>query len=331
MKPAFLRTMLVLLATSLLGGGCGPQNSVPSPTPLPVPQGDVVFGSGRGVAPGATILVGGVEYTDNAPLPEQTLVGVIKDGQAYLYHPAMGDAELSKYNSRRAVGYFLADQAADANARPRAADKLRSRSLELGEQAELGTGVDVDCISYSYYQFENTKHRWVAIKAGGDEPTHFLWPSGGFFEPDIIGTFSDIVAGDFDESASGWVRVGSEDIETYGAMIRAVPLLGTPPLSYTLMQKAATAADHDAELFVRVNLVDWIHMEFECLNALLGFVPDCGELPIDTLISDAAELALMRVLTENDDWAREELCQVMAEEFTMEAAGCVCEFVSAGA
>lgn len=327
MRRTFRLAIFIIPVAQILCVGCWLQTGVPSPTPLPVPQLDVAYGAGYAVAPGATIVVGGVEYADSAPVSEEALVGVVKNGHAYLYHPAMGDAELSEYNSRRAVGFFLAYQMMDANARARVADKLEDRSLEPGEQVELATGVSVEGVGYRLYRFTNARHRWVGIIC--DWYMRLLPPSGGVFCPDIADAFSGIVDSVFEESESCECAVTEWDVKTYCSMIRAAPLLQSPSLAGALMEEAALANSRGPEPFLQANVVDWVQVNYECLEAVLGVCPDCEELPIDALFSRAVESALVRVLTENDDAAREEFSQIMAEGFTRELAHCACEVTTA--
>ncbi|MEA3545449.1 MAG: hypothetical protein U9R69_09565, partial [Thermodesulfobacteriota bacterium] len=76
-------------------------------TSITVPDGSAGFFNGTLVVPNATIIYQGQTYEESAPLAEDRIVGIKKDGQTYLYHPAMGVAKLSEYNSRRAVGFFM--------------------------------------------------------------------------------------------------------------------------------------------------------------------------------------------------------------------------------
>ena len=83
--------------------------------PLNVPEGNAGFDGSSIMAPGAKILYQGELTESQAPVfeDENALVGIQKDGKTYLYHPALGTAELSEENSALAMLYFIAGVTAE--------------------------------------------------------------------------------------------------------------------------------------------------------------------------------------------------------------------------
>ncbi len=109
-----------------------------------VPDGSAGYSNGVVIAPGATIISQGQSYQNTAALAPESLVAIIKNGKAYLYHPALGNAALSDQNSRRAVGYFLTGLSGGASAPSAAGEILREGVFPGGaDRISMKTGVDL--------------------------------------------------------------------------------------------------------------------------------------------------------------------------------------------
>ena len=92
--------LLVGLAALLFCGGC-PGMGDPAAQGLPDDLPTVVLSAEQVAGPGGILLYHGEEITGQVTVPENAILGAVKDGEVYLYHPALGDDELSEYNSRQ--------------------------------------------------------------------------------------------------------------------------------------------------------------------------------------------------------------------------------------
>jgi len=299
------------LAVALLVNGCPP------------PEDD----SFQLTVPGGTIVYQGQEYRETAKVPKNALVGVVLDGKAYLYHPALGDAGLSDENSRRAVGYFIVG--VDTPATAKLTHESRSR-LDVGATVTLGTGVDVRHGPYGVCNLTNPKKRWVAVKLpDGTAKPIFLAPRESAVETNLIAGITELVKGDFRPYDNAVVEIPSGWLETYGAMMRAPPALFV--LSSKLRNAAQEALGHDAALFIHVNYVDFSLFVREGVKHITGMIPGepCFDRAFDAAIQNAYDTLAVGVLTcdaEQTAKFRDE----MVNELVQDGALCLCEQLSAG-
>jgi hypothetical protein len=267
-------TLCLVLIVSLLSACC-------LPTP---PVSDVSSVNGQIVAPGCTIVSEGQEYQGNAPA--SSLVAIRKDGEIFLYHPAIGNADLSEETSRRAIGCFLTEYMTDAAA----AGKVVL--LGSGETAMLRTGMTVSSLEESVYRFVNAKRRWAAVSAPLEPRGYFVPPFKGILSKfssigDILETaFGPMFpAGQWDGSSSGifddgcYIKVDTDVIKTYGSVVRLLPItpLQTPitvlALSSTdFIQSIKEAYNADPELFVWVNTIDFIDFLGGAIKRVAGYI-----------------------------------------------------------
>jgi hypothetical protein len=150
--------------------------------------------------PGGKLFYKGQEYSDRVEVPFNSLVGVIKNGQYYLYHPALGNEEPSHFNSRLAIGKFIEGLTGDLellaetqemhSATSMLATESGQESLPFDEDITLSTGtvirghsavVDEGSNVHVECRLQNETRRWVAVKDhidydGSDELVYFLPP-----------------------------------------------------------------------------------------------------------------------------------------------------------
>jgi hypothetical protein len=76
---------------------------------------DVSYSGNRVTVPNGTVVYKGQSYTGEASVPQSSLVGIYKNGKAYLFHTDMAQANLDDTTSKRAIGYFIANQSVKNN------------------------------------------------------------------------------------------------------------------------------------------------------------------------------------------------------------------------
>jgi hypothetical protein len=286
---------------------------------------DVAVRSGNVTAPGTTIVSAGNTYDGASGLSTATLVGIVKDGQAYLYHPALGSVALSEETSRRAVGMLILDLEDDSGTSK--ASQAFGRSLAVGDSTTLSTGVDVKRLDASTYEVSNPKKRWVAVKRGSIDPPTFIPPRKGVSLS--VYDLGQLFASDFELNSVARITVQAQSIETFGAMSRANPISWLTP---SMRDKAREALDHDTLLFLRVNAVDFVQFAVEGYDKILGLVPgkDCLDAAALSGLRGAFEQWFVGVITGDEELARQ-FRDKIAANFTQKLAQCGCAVATAGA
>ncbi len=181
-KPGQAGTMTVAFKASD-GGSPVVQNATievkanDAANPMPV---NVVLDAATLGGTGGVIVYQGREFRGKVAVPNNALVGVIKNGQSYLYHPALGNAEISVDNSRRALGYLFNQ----ISTNPAVAKRLKSIAKEtltqdpipLNQETLLSTGLTIKASAPTKSFIQNSTKRWAAVKTmTGDGPV-FLSP-----------------------------------------------------------------------------------------------------------------------------------------------------------
>ena len=130
---------------------------------------------------GSKIVYKGFETTGQVPVDMNHLVGIIKDGKVYFYHPAQGDVQVSSRQSREALGMFLGgmDQAKAQSAATSTIANYREYEtpypLNTDVLSETGLYLHADTPPDACY-VENPLQRWMLVKAEGKDP-YYLSPS----------------------------------------------------------------------------------------------------------------------------------------------------------
>ena len=111
----------------------GPADPRADPTEETARAGEIVHtGQTIVVEPGAQVISNGTVSTGETSTAGMELAAIVKDGKAYLYHPALGNVPLSRETSLDALAYrFFRNQAVPTSryaAAVRAATSSRSRS-----------------------------------------------------------------------------------------------------------------------------------------------------------------------------------------------------------
>jgi hypothetical protein len=236
------------------GGGSGDVTVPPHDTlTLSVPE--IVGTDG-------VIIYRGQVYTDTVEVPSNALMTAVKGDDVYLYHPALGTAELSEETSQLAIGYFII-MGQNSNSATSSATRQSNARIPWDEDYMLDTKISMylsheeelepdnpDVVSSTALEslyIENNLRRWVAIKSHPNQSgmVLFIPPRQGpldtfsniyatgqaFFEGlGFSFSFVDMLGGNAENlslPSDGVYRFDEpshDTIETYGSMVRCVPL-----------------------------------------------------------------------------------------------------------
>ncbi len=292
----------------------------PTPPPADIPDGSAGFFNGTLVVPNATIIYQGQSYEGSVPLPEDRIVGIKKDGQVYLYHPAMGVAELTKYNSRRAVGFFMLGVSAseaeamrsqrfqtDGSNKPsralRSASATVAKIIGVGQTVELGTGINLKLLDKTgKVKAINKARNFSVIKTGTAKSNkYFLSPRSNMI-PSESYTMAEFVykvcSGQLKGMPSTYSErsdiIASDKIETFRSVIRALPIYKWKG-GWGAKQKEAM--DNDTLLTIQVNAVDFVYCYLDMLKSIGGILPsDCIDLLVSSGLFRGLQSIFARVL-----------------------------------
>lgn len=232
---------------------------------------------------GSKLIFAGYEFDSQLRVPANALMGIVRDGEAFLYHPALGNAELSRETDRIAMAHFILGLRAETN------DPMAKRLVRLGktvepmERVELKTNVSLVRPDENTIRLVNNANRWVAVVTSEGSRTYFLPPASRTFDSNLCRWLTregyDLPKSIFDEGEdiieyfsttdSLEIDVSSGTVETYAACIRVLPeiLIGQDvPMRDEAWQK-------DAPLVLLVNIIDIYYVMMEGLKHLVGLVP----------------------------------------------------------
>lgn len=240
--------------------------------------------------PNGAIIYWGQSYTDTVTVPEDSLVGVWKDEKAYLYHPALGDVELSEETSQLAMAYFHYDHQEDTSPASSSDTLYTSRAMEFGDEVVLTTGVGIKITgkdnakgTLTFTAYNHTKV-WTAVKTSNSEKPVFLPPKNAYIETNFLRYLKRWSA----ENEKGKISLASSrthikveigrPIETF----RAFSGLQLEPAEYK--EKVDTAKKHDLKICNALNAIDTTYWwsetgkvvvgmnPFECVDIVTGFL-----------------------------------------------------------
>ena len=295
----------------------------------PVPPGPTVTGAASGTlsVPGAAILSGGELRTDAAPTEDATLMAVEVDGHVYLYHPDLGDVQLSEETSELAVQYAIYGGAPGARAttlQPAAATERAPgryyRKTATGMNVRLSRSSPTD-----HYTFENTTVLWHAVVSAAETQRIYFAPKS------IFG--GNLFRGDFylERREARDVQVDGNDVELYRDMLRgsfsAATLVATP----AAILKFRKALEDGADRQVFIDMVPIVIVEElkEALTQLAGLLPfdQCLDIIIDPLL-EVAESNLIAMLT-NENHRIVSFTDALLESLPVNAVLCTARIAAA--
>jgi hypothetical protein len=308
-----------------------------------VPDGSVDFFNGSLVVPNATIIYQGVSFEGSAPLAEDGIAAIMKDGKTYLYHPALGRAELSDYNSRRAVGYFMAGVSASEVEAMRAARAVSTRTttakvVGVGQTVRLGTGVDIELLdSNGMTRAVNKGRRWAVVKTGqSNSLKYFLVPRSNVVPTEILDQVmgvGQVVIGDLDGAISSLNTERSDieafsEIETFGAFVRMAPVFAARG---GWGENQLEALEKDRDLTVLVNSVDLFYSTLEFFKNIAGLIPfECADAFISSGLFRYLQSKMVQYMTADLN-AEFQLDTAMVKSIVSSSIGCAGDLLTVSA
>ncbi|MBW1646127.1 MAG: choice-of-anchor D domain-containing protein [Deltaproteobacteria bacterium] len=318
--------------------------------PDTVPDGSAGYFNGSLVVPNATIIYQGQSYQGSAPIADDALIGIKKDGQVYLYHPALGQAKLSAYNSRRALGYFmLGMSAANAQAALSAAAKLQAveplaapsatanvaKVIGINQTVALNTGIDIKLLDdQGKVRATNRGRNFAVVKTGTEDRNRYFLPPRSNIIPSEYAALLKLV---YDTAAKGEIpdipsfysergdiKTTTGKIETFRAIIRALPVYA----KYGFTDRQKKAFEKDRELTIQVNTVDFLYCYLDMLKNLAGLIPnDCADLLLSSGICRGLQSIFAHTL--NDPGLASQTNKDTLNSLLSDFAGCVGGVVTA--
>jgi hypothetical protein len=267
------RPLLFVLAAVLASSvGCGGGEA-----PFEVPEGSIGARDARVLAPGATLIHRGEVGEGALDLSEDNaLVGVYRDGQAYLYHPSQGVVPIDEETSRAAVGRWLAGVgSADAGTR-RTSSALTS--VVPGQTAMSSPGVKLTLDAQTgRLRAENTARRWAALMPNDDGlGTVYLLPRSNILPTNAVSAIVGSIAPEIAATNVHQDLVIGESFEVLGAMGRAMPLVIAGSRPEGLAEIPEDSAQ--MEVFHAINRADFFHVVLEgARNITTTALPECLE------------------------------------------------------
>ncbi|HUW62921.1 MAG TPA: SUMF1/EgtB/PvdO family nonheme iron enzyme [Candidatus Bathyarchaeia archaeon] len=225
--------------------------------------------------PGAEIVHEGEVYSDAVDVPGDALVGVVVDGEAYLYHPALPEGTaLSEETSRKALGLWVTG--VDALANKTTAKTIHSENELWYGTERVSTGIDVTHTDIGKFTFTNRARRWAAIYTEADPNNPiFLTPAN---RPAIVPNIGSILAQKLGfnrpDFSSREVTVDAEPIDTMGSFVRS-------PVSALY---AEDVPDYAETTYVLLNLADFSLLLWDGVKLFLPV--ECNAEGLFTLALD---------------------------------------------
>lgn len=339
MKIRKLSLLTAVLASVLLvPAGCGPDDP---DTPWNEAATTYTTVSTAAVAgQGGTLLYDGREQTGTIRVPENALMGVVRDGKAYLYHPALGqDVQLSDETSRQALALFIMGRLeADAAAGLSAAADDTATTLGPGDAATTPTGVRIRRGRLTnngkiILNVENKYNRWVGLRFA-DGKTSLIPPAGRSFDSNLCrwlnaNDYGWLVQEVWPEDDNPYAAFASTDtavvetasagdVDIVGATWRAAPyqwVAGRSPPG--LAEARATG-----KFFELVNIMDLYYVLLEGVKHIGGAaIPlECFDIAFGTFANwlEANSLAI----ASGDTSIREQFYRVLTEDYYNSLVNC---------
>ena len=162
------------------------------------------------VEPGAQVISNGTVSTGETSTAGMELAAIVKDGKAYLYHPALGNVPLSRETSLDALAYrFFRNQAVPSS---------RYAAAVGYDYSSTATGLRVRQRASGVYQFENPTSRWQAVHSPAD-PNLWNLPPTDLLYADVARVLSGKgIQIRLDERTEIDVSVRDAEVELYASV-----------------------------------------------------------------------------------------------------------------
>ena len=279
--------------------------------------------NGMIVSPGATLIHFGhitKNRLDMQAVPgdvstDKSLVGIVRKGVGFLYHPSLGSRKLSDMTSRFAVGAFIAGESSSGARAISKSARHKSTVTSIKGSTEgttpvvitpnpdshvwnyLPTGVTVQWKSAdSLATFRNEARRWACIMP----EKYFLVPRESYIPTNIFKIAEIIATGSYPGTNERTVqpdRVKS----IYGSIARLLPLfIYGQTIPDQFLRGVKEAWEHDKSLYVQLNAVDFYTFSLSALQQIIGLIPvECAE-KLCTFMMDTFNMFFTAILTGGD-------------------------------
>jgi hypothetical protein len=263
--------------------------------------------------PDGAIIYNGEFFTDTLTVPEDSIVAVWKDEQAFFYHPALGDVALSDSISQSAMAHYFSDFNEDATRTSLTSMLDTSRGMMIGERYDLATGVGIVITgrdeasgNYTFTAYNKTKI-WVAVKTSSRAEPYFIPPKNARVETNFFRYLRAMSSNEkyaLQNSQSGIEVEMGQPIETFCAWARSLIITA---------EEAEAARINDLTLCSRLNAVDWFWWWseqakiagnaislFECVDIAVNFLTNLVEVTATYKLAGESEgNAALRTLGED--------------------------------
>jgi hypothetical protein len=246
----------------------------------------------------------GQVLTGDVEVPADTLLTVAKGEEAYLYHPDLGDVELSEETSRWAMAHFLLDFDTQGPTQAKSSFRL-TKTVKAGDELTLAgvkLKINVKDNNVFWLTASNNTKRWVAVKSGDAASPWYIPPRNNRLETNVLRLLNRNAPWlkgkgiSLASTKSGIkVQVGTT-VEVFGAWMRS-PISGLNATTQTAMEK-------DSELAIRLNRIDFIYIYLEVMRVVVGAVVliECGDILVDG-IGGVLEGTIIGMMTgDRDIW-----------------------------
>lgn len=247
------RPVLFLLVASLsivLLSACHQPQASPSHPPATYNE-DV----GTVFIPNATIITGGVEYTESAPLPDTGLALVVtEDSSLYFYSARLGDLDsITLEHSCKAIGHFLLANLGETGLSPTDVD------------VELASGIRLRTVSGGGVECTNLLHRW-AVTAVSPSGERVLLTPRRLFKLDLTSIFGDWDVFKINRVSVDTVGSGAS-YATYGGIAKAF-LGGSSVPALTLGLAIQEGYNSDPTVFSLLQVLDGLDVIWLVVDAV---------------------------------------------------------------
>jgi len=155
------------------------------PLPEHVSDGSADFFDGTVVIPNAQILYQGQYHDQMASVPHNTLVGIMREGKAYLYHTSMGNVPLSDDTTRKAIGRLVMDFQSVSCPASAVRSVAKPESLNMDSPVRLKTGITLTARDSRPCLLERPAALGRREGTDGTKPV-FLPPLGRYFDDNVL-------------------------------------------------------------------------------------------------------------------------------------------------
>ncbi|MBV6477708.1 MAG: hypothetical protein HGGPFJEG_00452 [Ignavibacteria bacterium] len=216
----------------------------------------ITYNNGIVNIPNSTIMYNGQLFVGSISIPENKMIGIVKDTTAYLYFTGMGDVDLSEESSDKAFIKSL----------------FTDRDSSNFDNVELSTGIKIEETG-NQYKFTNLKKRFAIVK--NQNVIKYLHQRSNLINLGIL----DVLGGGIYQINYDNITIPVTSlVSTYGATMRLIPVPILWPYLISVNNEAIMNGA-DPTLLGTLNLIDFFYFVLFDLNDYTNFIDiPCLEL-----------------------------------------------------